>query len=359
MPLNRDQAQQRADDIQAFVRELARLEQEQALHLTSPQRTQLATHHGQLLAQYRQQFDIDHNPHARQLSLGMRIASLLGALALAASVLFLFHQFWGYFSSTAQSAILAGSATGSLLLTVAVRQRDAAGYFSKMAAMLAFACLVLNTLMLGDLFNITPSAQALLAWAAFGLLLAYYTEARLLLACGLLCLLGFIAARVGNWSGMYWLDAADRPEHLLPAGLLLLAWPSLLCQQRFPGFAATYRVIGLLALLIPVLVLGHWGESSYLPWPADLSEGLYQVLGFLLSALCIGLGSRRGWAEVVNTGLGFFILLLFIKVFDWWWEVIPTYLFFLILSLMAVLTLLILRRLRAADGTGGGLTHEI
>src|SRR5690606_10802734 len=103
------------------------------------------------------------------------------------------------------------SASGSLLLAFAVRQRDASGYFSKMAAMLAFACLVLNTVMLGDIFNIAPSDTVLLAWAAFGLLLAYHTDARLLLVCGLLCLLGFIAARISSWSGLYWLDGFEYP----------------------------------------------------------------------------------------------------------------------------------------------------
>src|SRR5690606_3052251 len=61
MALTRDQAQQRTDDIQAFARELCRLEQEQALQLAPPQRAQLDSHHTQLLQRYRQQFDIDHS----------------------------------------------------------------------------------------------------------------------------------------------------------------------------------------------------------------------------------------------------------------------------------------------------------
>ena len=354
MPLNRDQAQQRADDIQAFHRELERLRQEQALLLDAPQLERLAAHQRRLLEDYRHSFDIDQDSQAKRLSLSMRIASLLGALALAASVLFLFYQFWGLFGETAQVAILTGAALLGLLLTFWVRGRDSSGYFSKLAAMLAFACLVLNTVMLGQIFNITPTDNALLVWAAYALLLAYACDARLLLAAGLICLLAFVAARVGTWSGVYWLSMGEYPEHFFPAGLLIFAVPLLLPQHGFSGFAPIYRVFGLLALLLPMLVLANWGEASYLPWRTGVIEGGYQLLGFLASALAIWLGTRRDWPEVVNTGLTFFVIFLYTKLFDWWWESLPKYLFFLLLSLVAVLILVILRRLRLSHARQGG-----
>ncbi len=358
MPLSREQAQQRADDIQAFRRELVRLDQEQALSLTAPQQAHLDAHYARLLGEYQRAFDIDQDHHAKRLSLGMRIASLLGALALAASVLFLFHQFWGYFDTVLQVGLLFGASVGSLLLTFAVRQRDASGYFSKMAALLALACLILNTVMVGQIFNITPSDNALLAWAAYALLLAYACEARLLLGAGLICLLAFIAARVGTWSGVYWLSLGEFPEHFLPAGLLLLLAPRRLAQGRFASFAPIYRGFGLLALLLPILLLSNWGAGSRLPWPSELIEGGYQILGFIVAALAIWLGTRRDLSDVVNTGLCFFVIFLYTKLFDWWWEVMPKYLFFLVLSLVAVLILLILRRLRATHDTAENLPDE-
>lgn len=346
MPLDRHQAQRRAEDILAFRRELARLDAEAAPGPDAAQRAALARHHDALLADYRARFDIDCDARSRGLSLGMRIASLLGALAMAASVLFLFHQFWGLFGEAAQVAILAGASLASLLATFAIRRRDGAGYFSKLAAMVAFACLVLDTVMLGQIFNLTPTDNALLAWAAYALLLAYACDARLLLVCGLLCVLGFVAARVGTWSGVYWLSAGERPEHFFPAALAIFALPWAVPHRRFADFAPAYRVIGLLAALIPVLVLAHWGDGSYLPWPRETVEGAYQVLGFLLAALVIALGIRQRWGDTVNTGVTFFVLFLYTKLFDWWWEVMPKYLFFLVLSLVAVLVLLVLRRAR-------------
>jgi uncharacterized membrane protein len=351
---NRSDAQQRADDIGVFNRELTRLESEQALQLSEPQRSRLHAHQQQLLSTYRAAFDIDQNTQARQLSLGMRIASFLGALALAASMFFLFYQFWGRFDEVAQVAILFNASLLSFGLTLAVQRRDSSGYFSKLAALVAFACLVLNIVMLGQIFNITPSDKALLPWAMYALLLAYATQARVLLVAGILCVLAFIAARVGTWGGIYWLGFGERPENFLPAAALIFSVPLLISQRRFDGFAMLYRVFGLLALFLPMLVLANWGDGSYLDYPASNIEATYQLLGFISAAAAIWLGVRRDWPDVVNTGLSFFVIFLYTKLFDWWWESMPKYLFFLLLGLSAVLILLILRRLRSANGLLGG-----
>jgi len=90
---SRTAAQQRADEIRMFGEELAHLEREGVVALTPAQRNAISAHHRGLLAQFSQDFDIDRDARAKQLSLGMRIASFLGALALAASVFFLFRQF--------------------------------------------------------------------------------------------------------------------------------------------------------------------------------------------------------------------------------------------------------------------------
>ncbi len=352
--LNRSDAQQRADDIGVFNRELARLEAEQVLLLSEPQRASLHSHQQQLLQSYLAAFDIDHNPHARQLSLGMRIASFLGALALAASVFFLFYQFWGLFGEVSQVAILLAASLSSFGLTLWVQGRDSSGYFGKLAALVAFTCFVLNIVMLGQIFNITPSDKALLPWAVYALLLAYICGARLLLAAGIVCLLAFIAARVGTWGGIYWLGFGQRPENFFPAALLIFAVPLLIDQRRFDGFSVIYRVFGLLALFLPMLVLAHWGAGSYLDYSISRIEAAYQLLGFVAAAAVIWLGVRRDWADVVNTGLTFFVIFLYTKLFDWWWESMPKYLFFLVLGLTAVLILLILRRLRSGHGLLGG-----
>jgi uncharacterized membrane protein len=348
----RSEAQQRADEIGAFRKELARLADEGVLRLDAGQQLAVEEHHAALLASFAGRFDIDRDLQARQLSLGMRVASFLGALALAASVFFLFYQFWGHFDESAQVAILLGAALGSLALTIAIQTRDASGYFTKLAAMVAFACFVLNLVMLGQIFNITPTDRALLPWAALALLLAYACDLRLLLAAGICCVIAFVAARVGEWGGIYWLHFGERPENFFPVAALLFAVPALVAHRSFPGFASIYRIFGLLCLLLPMLVLGHWGHGSYFELESKTIETSYQTLGFVASAVAIWIGARRQWPDMVNTGTTFFAIFLYTKFFDWWWELMPKYLFFLVLGLAAILILLVLKRLRTLAGKG-------
>lgn len=344
----RTEAQRRADDIQVFLRELEQLEGEGVLVLEAGQRAAIQAHHAQLLDRYAHTYDIDRDLKSRQLTLGMKAASFLGALALAASVFFLFRQFWGQFTTPVQVVLLASAAFGSFGFTLWLQPRDPSGYFTKLAAMVAFACFVLNLSMLGVIFNITPSDKALLPWAALAFLFAYTCDLRLLLAAGILCMIAFVSARTGTWSGMYWLDFGTRPENFFPAALGLLLLPRFVNHDRFPGFAAQYRVFGLLTLLLPVLVLANWGYGSYLAGNADLIEGFYQLAGFTLSGLAIYWGIRKQMGEVFNTGTVFFVIFLYTKFFDWWWESMPKYLFFLVLGLLAILFLLVIRRLRGA-----------
>jgi uncharacterized membrane protein len=350
---SRGDAQQRADEIRVFGEELARLEREGVVALTEAQRTAITAHHRGLLAQFAQAWDIDRDARAKQLSLGMRVASFLGALALAASVFFLFHRFWDRFSTEVQVVVVIGAALGSFGATVSIQGRESSGYFTKLAAMVAFACFVINIGLLGQIFNITPSDKALIPWAALAFLLAYTCDLRLLLAAGILCVIAWISARTGTWSGIYWLHFGERPENFFPAAAILFLVPQFIPRERFAGFGPIYRIFALLTLFLPMLVLANWGEISYLDFERKAIEGLYQVMGFVLSAGAIWLGARRHWGEVVNTGATFFVIFLYTKFFDWWWDVMPKYLFFLVLGLTAVLLLVIMRRLRASGLLGG------
>jgi uncharacterized membrane protein len=342
----RTEAQQRADEIRTFRAEMARLEQDGVLQLPQADRETITRHHDELLARLAREFDIDRDMQAKQLSLGMRITSFVGAVALAASVFFLFYQFWGRFSTPVQVAILLAAALGSFALTCWIHTRDSSGYFSKLAALVAFACFVLNIAMQGQIFNISPSDKALLPWAAFAFLLAYSFDLRLLLATGILCVIAYLSARTGAWGGMYWLHFGERPENFFPAAFLIFAMPQLVDHRRFTGFAEIYRVFGLVALLLPMLVLAHWGAASYLALEPSLVAGIYQALGLALCAAIVAYGVRRHWPEVVNTGVAFFGIFLFSKFFDWWWKWMPKYLFFLLIGMSAVVLLLVFRRLR-------------
>ncbi len=346
---SRHDAQQRADQIRVFQKELELLENEGVVALSEEQKHQLSEYHRNLLIQFTLNFDIDRDNRASQLSLGMRIASFFGALTLSASVFFLFYQFWGLLTTVSQVFILIAAPLLMLVVTLFVQRKESSGYFAKLGALVTFACFVLDISMLGQIFNITPSDKALLPWAALAFLLAYTCDLRLLLVAGILCMVVYVAARAGTWHGMYWLSFGERPENFFPAAAILLSIPVFFRHIHLTEFPPMYRIFGLLTLFLPVLVMGNWGNVSYLDWDVSAIEHFYQVLGFAGTSLAIWIGVRRQWPEVINTGVTFFVIFLYTKFFDWWWESMPKYLFFLLLGLVAVLFLVVLKRLRTTS----------
>lgn len=341
------EAQRRADDIASFRRELERLHEEGLVVLEASDHAAVVAHHRRLLGTMAGEFDIDTDHRDKQLSLGMRITSFLGALALAASVFFLFQRFWGNFSTMVQTIILIIAPLLSLAATFFAASRETTGYFAKLLGMIALACFVLNLYMIGQIHNISPSPNAFLVWALFAFLLAYASDARLLLGFAIISLAAFLSAKTGTWNSCYWLDFGERPENFFPAALLLFGVP-LLPHHRYSGFAAIYRVVALLLFFLPTLVLANWGQISYLPLTGASVEALYQLVGFIGSGLVIWLGVKTAKAELVTTGNIFFTIFLYTKFFDWWWEAMPKYLFFLIIGLTAVAMLVLFKRLRAA-----------
>ena len=341
------EAQRRADQIGYFQAELELVEAENVLTLSATQRRALAAYHENLVKTLATTFDIDASRREKQLSLGMKIASFLGALGLSASVFFLFHQFWGRFSILTQVVILTAAPILGLAGTMYVSRREKTGYFAKLLGLVSLVCFVLNLSMFGQIFNVTPSADAFLVWALFAFLLAYASDARLLLAAGIICLAAFLSARAGTWSGCYWIYFGERPENFFPAAILLFMAP-ILPHHKFSGFAAIYRVFGMLLFFIPVLILSNWGAISHFRLSAQSIEIIYQVAGFVCSGLAIWIGIKNSWPEVVNTGNVFFTIFLYTKFYDWWWDWMPKYLFFLVIGLTAILMLLIFKRLRSS-----------
>jgi len=349
-PVSKVRAQSRVDRIAAFQQELAALEGEGVLTLDAAQRLAVDDYHRSLLRDLAARFDVDLDAGEKGLSLGMRIASFLGALALGASVLFFFFRIWGLISDAVQVGLLCAAPCLALVATAVVARRERGAYFTAMAALVAFACFVLDVTALGQIFNVTPADTAFLVWGGFAFILAYAYGLRLLLAAAILSVGGYLSAQVGEWSGCYWLSLGERPESFIPAGVVAFLLPSLIYHRGYEDFPPLYRIFGLLGVLLPVLVLGHWGVASYLRVAPATIEAAYQTAGFVLSAGAVAIGIRWRWKEAVNVGTTFFVIFLYTKFFDWWWEWMPKYLFFLVVGLTALLALLILKRLRLVPG---------
>ncbi len=345
-PSNKKQAQERIDRIHAFRNELASLSEEGIFNLSSKAKETISHYHSHLIAKFSNQFDTDSSDTEKKMSLGMRILTFLGGLALCASIFFFFYQIWGHISTSLQIIILILTPILSLVLMNWAARVEKTLYYASLLALLAFVCFVLNLHVLGQIFNIAPSQNAFLIWGLFGIFLAYYLGLKLLLVAGLLCILGYISATVGVWSGLYWLSFGERPENFIIAGFMILLVPIIFKHRSFYDFPWIYYLVGLLSIFISVLILSNWGGGSYLLFDSSNIEIFYQTFGFIISAIVAGLGIRFKQNGVTNIGVTFFTIFLYTKFFDWWWDLFPKYLFFLIISGITIGLLAIFKTLR-------------
>jgi hypothetical protein len=345
--LDRQEAQHRVEQVAAFGRELRELERGGILALGFEERHRIERYHADLLAQLARQFDVDRSEGQRQMSLGMRIASLLGAVTLSAGVVLFFYRVWGLLATPAQVAVLVLVPLLALGGVELAARRERTLYVATIIALVASAAFALDLGVMGTIFNILPSPIGLAAWSAFALAVAYAWGLRLLLAAGLAAGMGYALAAVAAATGVDWMSSIARPEPLIPLGALAAALSSTRLSGRAPGFASTWRLVGWTAALLPILFLSTWPEIfSYRFLPVSVLHVVYDVAGFALPAAAIWLGIRRRWPEVVNVSTAFLVLFVYAKCFDWWWSLMPRYLFFLLLGGLAVATLVVLGRLR-------------
>src|ERR1035438_712029 len=185
------QAQQSADRIRLLREELATPELQQVLALTPDQRSRFDDWSRAQLTGLAQQFDVDTSASQKRVSWGMRIASTLGGIAICAAVVLFFMRYWGYLATPLQVAIVAAIPLFALAGAEFAARRERTLYFTGLLALVAFASFVMNLIVLGSIFNINSTERALLAWGAFALVMAYRYGLRLLLALGLLHLLGY------------------------------------------------------------------------------------------------------------------------------------------------------------------------
>ncbi len=339
-------AQQAADRIRILRDELASGEVQSVLALTSDQRERFDEWSRTKLSALAQQFDVDTDASQRRASRGMRVASTIGGLAICAAIILFFTRYWGYLDTWAQLVIVILTPLFLLVGAEFMSRHERTRYFTGLLALAALASFVLNLEVVGSVFNITFTERVLLAWGVFAMALAYRYGLRLMLALGLMLLISYAAAAYTARMGYQWLVFYDRPEHFLLLGPIVFAVPFFRMHASNAGFAAVYRVVGALTLLIAVLSLADWGAPSYLPWSDIKIERLYEITGLLLSAGAVWLGIMRNWNGIVNTGSVFFTIFLFMRLYHWWWDWMPRYLFFATIGALGIALVLALRRVR-------------
>ena len=339
-------AQSRADRVVAFGEELAELRRAGLVELSDGELLAIGRFHRRLLRDLEVRYDIDTSERGKQLSLGLRLVSLLGALAFAASAFFLLYRIWGLISPAVRTVVLVAAPIVGVLAAAFAARRERGGYFTSMAAAFAYACMALNLTLLGTTFGVRSSPLASLALGLFALVLAYGFELKLLLTVGLLSLAWFVASAFHGLAGGYWAEPLKFPETVLIAGALLVA-ASLASRRAPPGFVLIFRLLGMTLIWIPTVILGRAGWFSYLPAAPHAVEVGYQLLGFAIAGAAIWLGLRHRMREAAYLGAALFIVLLYLKFFDWFWDWMPKYLFFLVVAVVATGAVIALTRLRA------------
>ena len=344
-PRSRAEAQHRADRIRAFQEELAVAVRDGAADLTPDQLSRLAEYHDCVHAGLSRQFDVDVTPAQKRAALGMQVATVTGACALAASLVLYLSRSWGRFDLPIQVGLILAAPLLCLAGLELSSRRQSLRYLASVTALVAFAAFVFNVEMLGRLFALTPTPEALLAYGLFAVALAYGYDQRVLLVAGALCLAAWLAACGMRVGGEWWMGD-QRPEAWLVSAIALLAWARIPHRVR-DDFPRQLRALGVALGCLALFVLGRYGHLTWLPVEPRVAESTYEVMLFIASAAAIGAGVARHWTETAALGCAFFILALFTKFADWWWASMPRYLFFLVIGVTSLALLWLFGRVRA------------
>jgi uncharacterized membrane protein len=350
---SRTNAQQVADRIRALREELQTPEVREVLALTPEQQSRFDAWSRGKLGELAQQYDVDTTVSQKHISWGLRIASTLGGLALCAAVVLFFARYWGYLDTPVQVATVILIPLAAVGGTEYAARRERTLYFAGLIALVALASFIMNLAILGSIFNIASTEGALLAWGAFAGVLAYRYGLRPLLVLALGLLLSYGAAAFTARLGYDWLDFWNRPEDFAVMGLAAFAVPMVVRHKRNTDFPPVYRLAGALAFFLSIFVLAVGGRGSYLPLEAKTVERVYEFGGLLTSAGAIWLGIVRQWTGIVNTGSVFFTIFLFFRLYHWWWDWMPKYLFFAAIGALSIVLVVAFKRLRANLEPGG------
>lgn len=338
--------QERADRLTTFRRELAELERLQILQLTPDQRARLDAYLDGELRELVTRHDVDTTRSGRQISLGMRIASALGGLALCVAVVLFFIRFMGSWPTAVQVAALVGAPIALTIATAIIARREQSTYYTALLTLVTCAAFGANLSLMGSIFNLAPTPNVLAVWGAFALALACHFGIRLVLAGGLVSIIGWIVGMTSYWRGWWWIDFDRRAEEVMLISVAVAVAPLVIRQRLRPTFPPVYRLVGSIMFFLAVLLLSESGSSSQLSWNVKTIEHAYQVFGLVAAVTVVWIGIRQGWSGMVNVGTIFFTLFLFLRLVDWWWDSLPKYAFFLLVGLVAVGLLALFKRLR-------------
>jgi hypothetical protein len=340
----------RAEQIHAFKREIASLKAAGILNLTKSQLNSINLYQQLELKKNNHPQDQQLTKKSKQLTLGMKIASFFGAITMSTSLFFLFCQFFWDFNLYSQLFVLVLT---PLILTTAslfLVKHDKI-YYAKITATVALVSFALNLSLVVNILNLPVTPNIAVPLSLLGFLLAYACTSRLILTMAIITASTFFVFKIGFWNGYYWDYIGNNLEILFTPSVILLLFCKLVPQNRFIGFDAVYNSISLVILFITILFLSNWGEGSYISLAPGAIEVFYQILGLFISILAIWHGVNHSKKEFVNIGSAFLFILIYLRVFDFFWGWMPRFLFFFVIGIISLLFIFIFKRLQS-ENTG-------
>ena len=336
--------QERVRRIQQFREEVAALEAAGLVTRDDASLARIRDHHDTLLAELRHDETLDLDREEARLSAGMRIATLFGATALSIAWAMFVASVWDDLVRVAQLALVWLPPLALVPVVALAARRDRSGYVANIVAVVASIALAVACPATLELYQ-QPDARwpfLLVGVFALGLAMRWKLLLPLLIAIGSLG--AWLWSLEGLLTGQPMNRSFDHGEPVLMAGALAIGI-SRLAAAGPAGFRMAWRLAGTAAVILTLLILGVAHEASGLGL-GRASEGLYQVAGF---AVLVGLtwwGLKHDDPVFARLGAVGLILFLVFRMIDWFWQVIPDWMVFLLMGLLAFSVLLILRRLR-------------
>jgi hypothetical protein len=191
----------------------------------------------------------------------------------------------------------------------------------------------------------------LLLWpaAAFGIAVAVSYGFRLVFALALAVLVIAGASVFFAGGGVPWLTLFERLEPFAGSALVVLA----LARHLGPlgeGFEDAARHTGLTLGLGALLVLSNVEGASLMASAPATSMAIYQALFVPVSLVLLWRALRGADSVGVNLVAAALALFLFVRYVDWFWDRLPAWVFFLVLSGVAFASIFALRRARRRAG---------
>jgi len=344
--ISRDAAQLRVDQIESFRRELERLRGDLVAELTPAQQEAVTAYHQRIIQELTTRYGADASDHGKQLSLGMRLVSLVGAASLGSAVFLIFYHFWFAFGLALQEIILSAAPFLTFALALFIREKDPTGYFSRLSAALCYSCFVLNVVIGPSLLGINLGATQVLAGTVFAFILSYGLTSRLLLGAALIGVLTYVAALLTEATQSPWWMFFSHPDNFFLPAVMIASVPALLSQRRYQDFGLIYRTFGTLVIFTSLLVLGTWPSLSYFNFDLRAIKTAYQVATVIGVQVGIVAGVRYGLPELTLLSSLAGLVFIFQQACIWLFAVMPPYAFFSMMSVIAVGGLYVLKTIR-------------